>query len=72
MYFVKKILPPESLRCARALENRFQKIVLNTEFAFSTPQQAYDAAQALFSPVAERVKRENRPVIPERIDVYFD
>lgn len=65
-------LPKESLRYARALENRFQKAVLRTEFVFSSPQQAYAAASALFSPIAERVKVEGRPVIPELINVYYD
>ena len=65
-------LPPESIRYVHALENRFQKTVLPTEFVFSSPEQAVAAAKVLFSPIAERVRQENRAVIPERIHVYYD
>ena len=65
-------LPPESIRYVQALENRFQKTVLPTEFVFSSPQQAIAAAKALFSPIAERVRQQNRAVIPEMIHVFHD
>lgn len=65
-------LPPESVRYVRALENRFQKTVLPTEFLFSSPEQAVAAAKVLFSPIAERVRQQNRAVIPEMIYVYHD
>ena len=65
-------LPPESIRYVHALENRFQKTVLPTEFVFSSPQQAIAAAKVLFSPIAERVRQQNRAVIPEMIHIYYD
>ena len=65
-------LPPESIRYVHALEKRFQKTVLPTEFVFSSPEQAVAAAKVLFSPVAERVRKQNRAVIPEMIHVYYD
>ena len=65
-------LPPESIRYVRALENRFQKTVIPTEFVFSSPEQAVSAAKVLFSPIAERVREQNRAVIPELIHVYCD
>ena len=65
-------LPPESIRYVRALEKRFRKTVLPTEFVFSSPEQAVAAAKVLFSPIAERVRQQNRAVIPEMIYVYHD
>ena len=65
-------LPPESIRYVHALEKRFQKTVLPTEFVFSSPEQAVAAAKVLFSPIAERVRQQNRAVIPEMIHVYYD
>ena len=65
-------LPPESIRYVHALENRFQKTVIPTEFVFSSPEQAVAAAKVLFSPIAERVRQQNRSVIPEMIHVYYD
>ena len=65
-------LPPESLRYVRALEKRFQKTVVPTGFVFSSPEQAVAAAKVLFSPIAERVRQQNRAEIPEMITVYYD
>ena len=65
-------LPPESVRYVQALENRFRKTVIGTEFVFSSPEQAVAAAKVLFSPIAERVRQEGRAVIPEMIYVYYD
>ena len=65
-------LPPESVRYVQALEKRFHKTVLRTEFVFSSPEQAVAAAKVLFSPIAERVRQEDRAVIPEMIYVYYD
>lgn len=65
-------LPPESIRYVEALKKRFEKKEILTEFVFSSPDQAVQAAKALFSPIAERVRRQNQPVIPERIYVFYD
>ena len=53
-------------------EKRFQKAVIPTEFVFSSPEQAVAAAKVLFSPIAERVRQQNRAVIPEMIHVFYD
>ena len=65
-------LTPESIRYVHALENHFQKTVLQTEFVFSLPEQAVAAAKILFSSIAERVRQQNLSVIPEMIHVYYD
>ena len=65
-------LPPENIRYVEALEKRFEREEILTEFVFSSPKQAVEAAKVLFSPIAERVKQQNQPVIPERIYVFFD
>ena len=65
-------LPPESVRYVRALDHRFQRAEVRTEFVFSSPEQAVAAAKVLFSPIAERVRQINLAVIPEIIYVYND
>ena len=56
-----------SMRWKTAFKNRTPNGV-----CFSSPEQAVAAAKVLFSPVAERVRQQNRAVIPEMIHVYYD
>ena len=65
-------LRPEKIRYMEALSKRFQKDVIRTEFVFSSPEQAVEAAQTLFPGIAEKVKQKDCAVIPERIAVFYD
>ena len=65
-------LPPESIRYVRALDHRFQRAEIRTEFVFSSPEEAAAAAEVLFSPIVERVRQQNLAVIPEIIYIYYD
>ncbi|MBR6089596.1 MAG: class I SAM-dependent methyltransferase [Anaerolineaceae bacterium] len=72
IYDMYDCLDPETILFDQALERRFQKKEILTDFVFPSPEQAYEAAGILFPAVAERVKQENRAVIPDRITVFYD
>lgn len=66
------ILDQETVLYVEALERRFHKKEILTEFVFSSPAKANEAAGFLFQAVADRVKRENRTVLPDKISVFYD